>query len=54
MEKDRELRYQSASELRSDLKRLKRDAESSSSGGGTSKESVHVSRSSAAAEKSSG
>jgi serine/threonine protein kinase len=54
MEKDRELRYQSASELRSDLKRLKRDAESSSSGSSTSKAAAHVSDSGSAAQKSSG
>jgi len=54
MEKDRELRYQSASELRSDLKRLKRDAESSSSGSSTNKAAAHVSDSGPVAQKSSG
>ena len=34
LEKDRELRYQSASEIRTDLKRLKRDTESGRSAGG--------------------
>jgi len=34
LEKDREMRYQSASELRTDLKRLKRDTDSGASTGG--------------------
>ena len=54
MEKDRELRYQSASELRNDLKRLKRDAEAGGSGSSTAKETAHVSASSSVAQKSSG
>ncbi len=54
MEKDRELRYQSASELRNDLKRLKRDAESSGNRAGANKESAHVSAPGSAAHKSSG
>ena len=36
LEKDRELRYQRASDLRNDLLRLKRDSESKKVGGGTS------------------
>ena len=43
LEKDRELRYQSASELRTDLKRLKRDTDSGRSG--VSSESVATVRS---------
>jgi serine/threonine protein kinase/dipeptidyl aminopeptidase/acylaminoacyl peptidase len=37
IEKDRELRYQTAAELRGDLKRLKRDTDSSRAGSGTSR-----------------
>src|ERR1700732_5531779 len=36
LEKDRELRYQHASELRAELQRLKRDAESGRGAGGNS------------------
>src|SRR6202521_5958966 len=42
LEKDRTLRYQHASEMRTDLQRLKRDTDSRTSAGGT--ESVPVSR----------
>jgi len=45
LEKDRNLRYQSAAEMRTDLQRLKRDTESHSAAGISAERSVEVARS---------